>query len=488
MFISSKNTPNVSLEIIPEFRIYSPEVNAKVAQIEKISDSFVKNLEDITSKKIIETITHFPVILVDGSPWKYSTRYFLSKSLDYKPVKPKTLIGIARDLKDFKFWVLGSNIDYLKCEKVPQSPVRRYRRYLHTTNYSDNVIRRKLSRVVSFYRWLQTEEKIVFEKPLWKEREFKVLTTAKFGNKVSLEVRSTDVQNVRGSKQVEGNGYDGFINDGGLLRPFGLNEQKMVMRSLAAIGNTEMTLSFLIALTTGARLQTVFTLRKGQFEQNVSEEDQEVVLYVGRWPERKGSDSLSDAIKLSRFIDTKNSKPMKLYFPVWVYQKVQTYLKSERYLKRAIKSNNDLSVTKNQYVFLTTRARPFYLHSEDPTSTKYLNPPQGASVQQFISKQLKPHLKLNGFDSHFKFHNLRATYGMNIVRSYMPNVGKEWGVTLTELFAIVKNKMGHSHQETTQHYLSFDLKQKVVSTVQDSYEQYLDSLFTEVKGEGWEND
>jgi len=378
----------VSLETIPEFYYYCPEVNSDLKPIANLSDPTISKLESSVPKKLSNVINHFSLILVDGVPWNFSTRYLLSRALDVQPVKSKTLVGIARDLRDFKIWVLEHEIDYLKCERAPQSPVRRYRRFLNTTNYSPSVIKRKLSRVVAFYRWLEDEENISFDKPLWKEREFKVLTTTATGNKIAIGVKSTDVQDVRGSSQAKGNGYDGYIRDGGLLRPYSLNEQKIIIECLQRIGNTEMTLGFVIALVTGARLQTVFTLRKCHFEKQLSDEADDLVLYVGPWPERRVKSDLSQSISIAKFVDTKKSKPMKLYFPSWLYKKVQIYLRSERYAKRELKKANVDGLGSHEYVFLTTRARPFYMHAQDLMAKTYLNPPQGASVQQFISTQL----------------------------------------------------------------------------------------------------
>ena len=44
------------------------------------------------------------------------------------------------------------------------------------------------------------------------------------------------------------------------------NEQKATIEALNNIANPEMTLAFIMAITTGTRLQTVFTLRRCHFE------------------------------------------------------------------------------------------------------------------------------------------------------------------------------------------------------------------------------
>ena len=49
--------------------------------------------------------------------------------------------------------------------------------------------------------------------------------------------------------------YSEHINDSGKLRPLPKDEQQALVESLKWVANTEMTLAFIFALTTGARLQ-----------------------------------------------------------------------------------------------------------------------------------------------------------------------------------------------------------------------------------------
>jgi integrase len=476
----------VVLEVIPQFFCYSPLPYGLKEPIRQFSSTSTKQVLDLEKYLEGESVFHFPVILVDGIAWRHSTDFLLGRARDIDPVNPKTLLGIARDLRDFKAWTISYDIDYLKCNKLPQSPLRRYKRYLITTSYSQNVIRRKLSRVVSFYRWLQVDQKIVFEKPLWNDLESKILTTTRHGSRVLLNVKSTDVQKVRGRGQLRGVGYDGYIQDGGLLRPHNVSEQRIILSCLREIDNTEMTLGFLVALTTGARLQTIFTLRKCHFDREVKEGLAEIIIYVGPWPRVSTNNDLAGPMSYAGLTDTKNSKPLKLYFPVWVYQKIKVYLNSERYQMRASRSEHCVIDRNCQYVFLTTRARPFYMSSKDPLSLTYREPPAGGAVQQFISQQLRPKLIKNGFSGHFKFHNLRATFGMNLVRSNEECVGSVNGISLTELFSLVQTRLGHSSQLTTQGYLSFDLKQEVAASAQGNYEKFLNDLYKNMKGD-WQN-
>lgn len=464
------------LVIINNFELYKPTTKPHTEEIKNLYDGKAEAFINYPPPKVTSVVSHFPVILCNEIPWDYSTRYLLDKVQDYSNPQPSTLVSIARDLRDFKRWVDEEEIDYLSCKKKIKSPIRKYRNYLSTTDLSPNVISRKLSRVVAFYRYLQENENIIFEASLWEEKEARILIQSHSGQSFLKKVTTTDVQQVAGKNKNTNKGFDGVIIDGGELTPLSMDQQKILFQSLKNIGNTEMTLSFLIALCTGARIQSVFTLRKIHFRYDPLPDQKEVIIYAGSWAPNQIIPNDNMGTTYARDIDTKNGKRLKIYFPTWLYKKVQTYINSERAKKRYDNPAHQFVDPDRQYVFLTTRKKPFYSAKNDNLTATYLNPPTGASVQQFISAQLKPELKRQGFHEHFKFHNLRASYGMNIVRSRLPFIGKKGHLSLGELLQFVKVRMGHNSLKTTELYLDFDNKQKLVQEVQLDYENYLKSM------------
>ncbi len=481
--MDSRNS--VTLEIIPQFQEYEVKPVEIEGVITSLSDTRVKKLSKQVPKDAVRYIQHFPVILIDGIPWDFSSRYLLGKlEFDLNAVSYQTLIGIARDLRDFICWVFENGIDYLRCESKLKSPLRRYRRYLEVRDYSPAVMARKLSRMVAFYRWLMHSEGIVFERPLWNETEVKIFTSTRDGTGQILDVITTDVQRVRGTSRRSAEGYDGFIQDGGQLRPHNIEEQSIILNALREIGNIEMELSFLVALLTGARMQTVFTLRKVHFSYEPKHEQQEVLVYAGPWKKQKAASAEFSGTEYAHLIDTKNRKPIKLYFPTWLYNRIRIYLRSERYARRSSQSRHYFENQNQQYLFLTTRKNPFYIASSDPTLHEYRYPQTGAAVQQFISQQLKPVMSRLGFEGHFKFHNLRATFGMNIVRSRLPFVGIVGHETLEQIFKRVQTRMGHSNMNTTWLYLKFDDNAALVQTAQSAYESHLYSMLSPFFSEG----
>lgn len=467
----------VKLELVPKFKfggIHSILPFETDGEITSVQDSRIQLLEGAVFDSEELELPQFPIILVDGIPWDHSVRYLFDRATDLNSVQIKTIVGIARDLCGFRRWTEEFEVNYLECERRPQSPVRKYRRFLlHRTDYAPGTIKRKLTHLVAFYRWLISSEKIEFSMPLWTEQRSTQRADSWSNDWATYPTNSTDVQRVRGVGVNRASGYDGVILDGGELTPYSMEEQKLIVAALVEIGNVEMMLSFWVALFTGARMQTVFTLRAVHFQRKLEQGENEVVIYAGPWPSRGRK---TEIVKNARLVDTKLEARLRIYFPYWLYQKIQIYLKSERYLKRVEASVQFGTDVDSQYVFLTTRGLPYYCSKNDPTISRYRYPPEGGSVHKFIAQQLAPKLLRKGFEAKFKFHNLRASYGMNIVRRHIQNAGKPGYLSIGELFALVKSRMGHLNLSVTQRYLDFDKDFELAKTLQGEFEEVLVKL------------
>ena len=413
----------------------------------------------------IDNFLHFPILVHnDGSVWKHGSLYLLSKLKNYQKPSPKTLDSIATDLKHFKEYCENEGIDYLSAPRKVLRPTYLYRSHLQQLlrdgRISPNTIKRRMSAVVGFYEYLIDTEGIEFKFPLWESGITSIIYQDNQGFKQSKQVKTKDVARVISTSNPDL--FDDAIVDGGRLHPLPHEQQIALVKVLKAIGNTEMTLSFLIALTTGARMQTVFTLRKKHFEKSLNNKENEVKIKVGY-----GTDC-----------NTKFNKIHTLIFPAWVYQKVKIYLNSPRYKKRENKAIHIFDEKAKQYVFLTNRGAPFYAASNDPYRHLYKEVPNGATVRQFIFKSLKKQLKNEGFDFNFSFHDLRATFGMNLLDRFMPLVDTK-ELKLSHALIHVKERMGHSSLSTTEKYLNFRERHKIKEQAQDNYETYLMELLNE---------
>jgi len=215
-----------------------------------------------------------------------------------------------------------------------------------------------MSVVIGFYEYLIDTEGIEFKFPLWESAITSITYQDNRGFKQSKQVKTKDISRVVSTSNPDL--FDDAIVDGGRLHPLAHEQQIALVKALKTIGNTEMTLGFLIALTTGARIQTVFTLRKKHFEKTLKDGEDELKIKVGY-----GTDCY-----------TKFNKIHTLIFSSWVYQKMRIYLNSPRYKKREEKATHIFAEQNRQYIFLTNRGTPFYAAHDNPyrhlyTTQKY---------------------------------------------------------------------------------------------------------------------
>ncbi len=413
----------------------------------------------------IDNFLHFPVITHDdGSIWKHGSLYLLSKLKNYQKLSPKTLDSIATDLKHFKEYCKNEDIDYLSAPRKVLRPTYLYRSYLQQllreAKISPNTIKRRMSAVVGFYEYLINTEEIEFKFPLWESGIASITYQDNQGFKKSKQVKTKDVSRVVSTSNPDL--FDDAIVDGGRLHPLPHEQQIALVKALKTIGNTEMTLGFLIALTTGARIQTVFTFRKKHFERVIKDGENEVKIKVG----------------YGTNCDTKFNKLHTLIFPSWVYKKVRIYLSSPRYTKREEKAIHIFDEQNKQYIFLTNRGTPFYAAHDDLYRHLYKEVPNGATVRQFIFTSLNKQLKKDGCKFDFSFHDLRATFGMNLLDKLMPLVDNK-ELKLSHALIHIKERMGHSSLSTTEKYLNFRDRHKIKEQAQDNYETYLMELLSE---------
>ena len=416
-----------------------------------------------------ESFFHYPfVIEPDGSLWDEANRYLLQRLNGVVPVKHRTLESLAYDLAYFRQWMLDDDINYLDVpSRVHSRPTYRYCTFLHDEisfgHIKPGTAKRRMSTVQNFYRWLKHDGK-QFNYPLWLENDTGLTykDTRGFMRKKSLI--STDLTRsfsaVRKSDE-----YSEHINDSGKLRPLPKEQQQALVESLIRIANTEMTLAFLFALTTGARLQTVFTLRRKHFIERPREGATAQRLNVGG----------------GTLISTKYGRQMVLQIPVWLCRRFQIYMQSPRCLSRVSRSNHVYPDEDEQYLFLTRTGQPYYMADGDPSASLYRTPPHGNAVTQFIRQQLKPDLASHGHEFEFKFHDLRATFGMNLLEGKLVNYpyGNTPDSNKPEFFQVlmyVRERMGHSQLRTTEAYLTYRHKYYIAVNTQIEYEAFLQKL------------
>ncbi|WP_322979262.1 tyrosine-type recombinase/integrase [Pseudomonas sp. C11] len=407
---------------------------------------------------------HMPVLLEsNGSIWVHGCLYLLNRAIDplrNEPLAPATLDSLARDLRIFREALDSVNCDYLlDSEYQSRRPTYRLKAALKKKiddGYAISSANRILSTVKSFYSWLIDSKLATFKFGLWRARKSNVRTVNDQGYTFYKTIELTDLT-FRNIKQSEEMSSDS-IHDGGKLHPITFAEQREIAIALSELQNPEMTLGILLALMTGARIQSVFTLRIGEFSNEKVQDTDSVPIEIGR----HGADS-------------KRSKSYPLYVPGWLYNRIRLYIGSTRALGRRQLSTNIYSDTQDQYLFLTTSGNPYYMRRSDPDIYSSKEPVRGGAVRKFINDQLIPHLASKGLGIRFTFHDLRASFGMNLVRDGIRDI--ENGLqSMDGLLHYVMTRMGHKSIKVTMRYLNHDYARAASYRAQSGWEKEVAKL------------
>lgn len=407
------------------------------------------------------------VLNPDGSPWPDACLYLLSRMEDnYDSRHVIASSNTASDLTAFRTFIFdnGNEIDYLHFPRNKlQRPTYRYRGHLknliRTGELAKSTAQRLMQTVIGFYRWLTRERGFSPDHSMWNESDRYINFNDSVGFSVTKTVKTTDVS-IKGKKAPQP--YEKYIMDGGKLKPLQMEEQITLVKSLFTLGNMEMILIHLLGIYTGARIQTVLTLKVRHFRLELPDGLKEVRLGCGP----------------NTGIDTKNDKELTLFIPRWLHDQINIYTYSDNAQKRRVKSNKGDS--EDAYLFLSNRGAPYYEDSIDrntfnPKQTTITRPSAGA-IRTFIADHLLPLMKItHGVGFTFHFHDLRATFGMNLSDSF--NFSIENGeITLTQARNKIKELMAHDSFRTTDKYLQYRERIKIIKLTQEGYQNHLKSL------------
>lgn len=400
----------------------------------------------------------FPLVLCgDGAPWHEANTFLLEGASSYGR-SAATTVALADDLTAFLCFIESAELDWRSFPAHRNAkPTYRYRGYLVHEVWSGNLMvstaKRRMGAVIRFYRWAIGNGTISPVSAPWRDADKLISVSSDFGLSKPVRVKTTDLAI---SIPVQSGESGARIDDGGKLRPLSKTEQQWVITALEALGNTEMLLIHLFGLLTGARIQTVLTFKlKPALEVDVKEG----FLY---YPVGPGTG-----------IDTKGGKKQSLYLPRWFYEVLKTYACSDRRRGRLGRSSSELA---KEYLFLSTRGDPMYVARQDePVIQAYggRHRKTGQAVRQYMKDYVLPYVReRHDRDFSYQFHDLRATFGMNLVDQFADDMASGQ-VSYTSVLNLIQGRMCHSSPTTTERYLNFRTKQKLVEAVQNDWEEHL---------------
>lgn len=223
---------------------------------------------------------------------------------------------------------------------------------------------------------------------------------------------------------------------------------------------------FYLALFTGARIQTVCTIQ---------------VRHV--WRDLDGQGNLRLPIGGGSGIDTKWGRMMTLIVPGWLVQDLRIYSRSLESKRRREKSF--YGDVESNYLFLTSNGSEHYTSKREikdrgmaevhqiasNRDRAYGSIREGATIRQFILETLLPRLReRDKFFQKFRFHDLRASFGMNLLESEIEIRGPGGVMAALEE---VQQRMGHKDKHTTMQYLNYRTNLDRKAEIQSKFEARL---------------
>jgi hypothetical protein len=297
--------------------------------------------------------------------------------------------------------------------------------------------------VVGFYRFLMESERLGFrpQNAPWVDRTVGLEYRDSKGFKQIKEVTATDVS-IRVPKRDYA--WDRRIDDGGKLLPLSRHEQKTLVKALKLLGNRDYELMHYTALLTGARIQTVLTLRWGDFATPPSQ--------INQWPFKLQCGPGTG-------IDTKGDVPdVHLSVQKDLYEWLHIYAVSDRAGSRREKSN--LKQDPMNYLFLSSQGGPHYESKADRNALwdsaeppLKRSSPTGQNLRSFITDYVIPEIRKTIPAFHYQFHDLRATFGVNWVDAVMRNQDTRQRYIWTR--DQLRKLMWHKRPTTTDLYIDY---------------------------------
>ncbi|WP_449441081.1 tyrosine-type recombinase/integrase [Pseudomonas migulae] len=402
----------------------------------------------------VQVIRSQPVILSpDGSIWKEGTLFLLRLALDDDSKDPETLLAMAGHLADFMTTLASEGRHFLDFSGYRfERPTYIYKEKFNLPTkkllISEATANAKIRTMITFYKDLMENRNFTPEQPPWKTKKSTIKFEDAYGYERTKYITHTDLT----FPATRPNSTGEYIIDGGKLIPLSKKEQLALLQALIKTGHPEMLLIFTIALVTGMRIQTILTLRVSSIQPSESNSFDLV-------PVRAGRGSL---------VDAKHDKPQTIMMPKWLHHKLSIYINSDRYLHRAALAPEQPEGA--QYLFLSKTGTPYYVAKSD--RGRFESNEKGSYVRSFISKYLKPLMQELECDMDFSFHDLRATFGMNLVeeRREMLNRGQ---FNYMQLIDYVRKRMNHSNSKTTQAYLNFQQNKDIIYQADKEYQQHI---------------
>lgn len=363
----------------------------------------------------------------DGEPWLAANAYALNKLESVAGDNIKTVISNMSHLKAYASWLEDNEVDW---RHFPTNKKDRclfqYRGFLIRQReaglVSPSTASSRMAAIIHFYRWAQLFG-WVDRDPLWEDRAKSVRFYTSVGFSRTMSVVSSELA-IPNRTRVGGG------LEGGLL-PLTDENRAALLSFLSEQGKVELYLMTMIGFFTGARSETIRTLRLSNLD---NAQHDATILSMKRIAVGPGT-----AVK------TKYDVSGTLLFPSELVDHLERYAYSSRRLSRQARASDK----DRTLLFLSERGNAY----SETSFTKLIS-------------YLREKLAKEGLDQfrEFKFHQTRATFGTQLMRLAMNILPSQ-----IDAIIFVRDAMLHKDEATTWKYVKFIEKEPVKEALSDEF-------------------
>lgn len=398
-------------------------IQSMLPDFSKISEGIYWNVNE--AEKVHFKVPH--IFFSDGTPWLEANAYSLSKLSSVFGSNPKTVLSNLNHIKAYADWLELHNLSWRHFpEKKSERCLFRYRGALIEARNKGAIYpstaTARMAAVLGFYRWIQ-DQGIMDGVPLWAEQIKSFTFYTSVGFQRTMQVASSELT-------IPNRKSNSFALEDGLL-PINPSNKKALLNFLSDYGNIELYLMFKIAFFTGARSETIRTLRVRSIESALEDPLTPVIKRVTVGPGTQ--------------VKTKFDVKGNILFPTQLLEELESYAYSARRLARTskvLKEDRDL-------LFISQQGNRY----ADSTFTKLISDLRVDLIKSGLTQ----------FQD-LKFHQARATFGttlMQIALNELPNKA--------DAILFVRDAMLHKHESTTWKYIKFIESSLVKEAVSDEF-------------------
>lgn len=393
---------------------------------------------------------NFPFLFhADGSPWHEVNDYLLSIMSNKPPTKRRTddVRRRASKLLDYLLFCEDNNINWLDFSGARPSLRPTYRYFYHLINEggrNNQVINQYTSTVYQFYKYVAEHWHDLDMKRVDTIKQVRFLAKGSKGYKIIEAEKRSQTRRTAPISSVP----LGFVRENGEdLRPLSNPELGAFLAAIRKEKEWSVVerLILMTALMTGARKQTVLTIRLKHlksFTEGKLQPEGAYKLYAS--PDTG--------------IDTKYDKPQILYVPKQLAEELVTLAKSpmmrtrrEKFCAQLKSSHPGLSMVDDDiYLFLSDQGNCYYMAQSDPRYTIVKSPPTGQVTETIKRKMIRK--AFAPFPKDFSYHWLRATFGYQLYQRLQLLV-QDGAMKPGEDIDFIQMRMHHESRETTENYL-----------------------------------